>query len=100
MVLRVKSTPTWFPTNSLYTLAFYIKCVCHPWSKKCVVLLIIDHSLVHEVIHINSKCKKVTPDKGGLVRPMPTDNRRFILSIDSPRKNVEEEEFLELKKNQ
>ncbi len=33
MVLRVKSTPTRFPTNSLYTpvdkhtLAFYIKCV-------------------------------------------------------------------------
>ncbi len=32
MVLRVKPTPTWSPTNSLFpdgqhTLAFYIKCV-------------------------------------------------------------------------
>ncbi len=27
MVLRVKPTPTRLPTNSIYTLAFYIKCV-------------------------------------------------------------------------
>ncbi len=30
MVLRIKPTPTWFPTNSLYTpmgFAFHIKCV-------------------------------------------------------------------------
>ncbi len=27
MVLRVKPTPNWFPTNILSTLAFYTKCV-------------------------------------------------------------------------
>ncbi len=37
MVLRVKPTPTPFPSKSLYpdgqhTLAVYIECVCHPWA--------------------------------------------------------------------
>ncbi len=47
MVVRVRPTPTRFPTNSLYTqmdkhtLAFYIKCVPHGWHTlafyiKCV----------------------------------------------------------------
>ncbi len=37
MVLRVKPTPTWFPTNSLYTPMdntplHSISSVCHPWD--------------------------------------------------------------------
>ncbi len=38
MVLRVKPTPTWFPTNSFYTpvdntLLHSISSVCHPWGN-------------------------------------------------------------------
>ncbi len=40
MVLLVKSTPTRFPTNSLYTPMdntpfLYISSVCHPWGERC-----------------------------------------------------------------
>ncbi len=40
MVLRVKPTPTWFPTNSLYTPMdntplHSISSVCHPWGGSC-----------------------------------------------------------------
>ncbi len=40
MVLRVKPTPTRFPTNSLYTAMdntylHSISSVCHPWGSRC-----------------------------------------------------------------
>ncbi len=38
MVLRVTPTPTWFPTNGLYTpidnkLLHFISSVCHLWGE-------------------------------------------------------------------
>ncbi len=42
MVIRVKPTPTRFPTNSLYipmdnTPMHSISSVCHPWGKKVLL---------------------------------------------------------------
>ncbi len=46
MVLRVKPTPTRFPTNSLYTPMdstplHSISSVCHPWGMLFVVVVIV-----------------------------------------------------------
>ncbi len=61
MVLRVRPTPTRFPTNSLYTLvdkhtlAFYIKCVPPMgWTNVVAVGTIIVRSMVQFVL-INSR---------------------------------------------
>ncbi len=62
MVLRVKPTPTRFPTNSLYTPMgntplHSISSVCHPWDRDVTVARLREQSAYPRASRMNARTK-------------------------------------------